>query len=65
MIRGQDPGPSYVVEMDKKRGFPMKVESVAHSKLPSVRTSPEGVVMTGLSAEDYAGLPPYPSRPVI
>jgi hypothetical protein len=51
--------------MDKKRGFPMKVESVAHSKLPSGRTSPEGVVMTGLSAEDYAGLPPYPSRPVI
>lgn len=61
----QDPGPPYFIETDNKRNFSVRIESVAHSKLPSGRAASEVVVMTGLSAEDKAGLPPRPSKPVI
>lgn len=43
----------------------MKVESVAHSKLPSGRAASEVAVTKGLSEEDNAGLPPQISKPVI
>lgn len=65
MTHGQDPGPTYFMETDKKRSFPIKVERVVHSKLLSGREASEVVLMTELSAKDNAGFPPHPSKPVI
>lgn len=65
MSHDQDPGTTYFVETDKKRSFPIEVERVVHSKLPSGRAASEVAVVTELSAKDNAGFPPHPSKPVI